>query len=82
MDFDGLGLKQVAALNPVFSMKLLGFIQDAMPARLKEIHMVKQPFIFKMVWKIFSPLIREKLKNRVCTETEMKCVCSIKYDYR
>ncbi|XP_044751648.1 retinaldehyde-binding protein 1 [Coccinella septempunctata] len=65
MDFDGLGMKQVAALNPVFSMKLLGFIQDAMPMRLKEVHMVKQPFIFKMVWKIFSPFIREKLKNRI-----------------
>ncbi|KAK9878594.1 hypothetical protein WA026_022856 [Henosepilachna vigintioctopunctata] len=65
MDFDGLGMKQVASLNPVFSMKLLGFIQDAMPLRLKEVHMVKQPFIFNIVWKIFSPLIRDKLRKRI-----------------
>lgn len=65
MDFDGLSLKQVSALSPSFSMKLLGFIQDAMPLRLKEVHMVKQPFIFNMVWAIFKPLIREKLKKRV-----------------
>lgn len=65
MDFDGLGFKQVASLNPIFSMKLLGFIQEAMPARLKEVHMVKQPFIFKMVWKIFSPMIGEKLGKRI-----------------
>lgn len=65
MDFDGLSMKQVMALSPSFSMRLLGFIQDAMPLRLKEVHMVKQPFIFKMVWKIFSPFIREKLKSRV-----------------
>ena len=65
MDFDGLSLKQVSALSPAFSMKLLGFIQDAMPLRLKEVHMVKQPFIFNMVWAIFKPLIREKLKKRI-----------------
>lgn len=65
MDYDGLGMKQVKALTPSFSMKLLGFIQDAMPLRLKEVHMVKQPFIFNMVWQIFKPFIKEKLKNRI-----------------
>lgn len=65
MDYDGLGMKQVRALSPSFSMKLLSFIQDAMPLRLKEVHMVKQPFIFNMVWTIFKPFIKEKLKNRV-----------------
>jgi retinaldehyde-binding protein 1 len=65
MDFDNLSLKQISALSPAFSMKLLGFIQDAMPLRLKEVHMVKQPFIFKMVWAIFKPFIKEKLKNRI-----------------
>lgn len=65
MDYDGLGMKQVKALSPSFSMKLLNFIQDAMPLRLKEVHMVKEPFIFNIVWNIFKPLIRQKLKNRV-----------------
>lgn len=65
MDFDGLGMSQVRALSPAFSMKLLGFIQDAMPLRLKEVHMVKQPFIFNMVWTIFKPFIKEKLGKRI-----------------
>ncbi|KAL1500884.1 hypothetical protein ABEB36_006306 [Hypothenemus hampei] len=65
MDYNGLGMKQVKALTPAFSMKLLSFIQDAMPLRLKEVHMVKQPFVFNMVWQIFKPFIREKLKNRI-----------------
>ncbi|XP_018569362.1 clavesin-1 [Anoplophora glabripennis] len=65
MDYNGLGLTQVKALSPSFSLKLLSFIQDAMPLRLKEVHMVKQPFIFNMVWTIFKPLIRAKLKNRI-----------------
>ncbi|KAF5274944.1 hypothetical protein FQR65_LT04285 [Abscondita terminalis] len=65
MDFSGLGRKQIVAFNPSFSMKLLGFIQDAMPLRLKEVHIVKQPFIFNIVWQIFCPFIQEKLKGRI-----------------
>ena len=37
MDFDGLSMKQVLGLTPAFSMRLLSFIQDAMPLRLKEV---------------------------------------------
>nr|XP_022914253.1 retinaldehyde-binding protein 1-like [Onthophagus taurus] len=65
MDYKGMGLKQVAALTPAFSMKLLGFIQDAMPLRLKEIHMVNNPWIFKTVWAVFKPFIKEKLGKRI-----------------
>lgn len=65
MDFNGLSMSQVMALSPSFSLRLLTFIQDAMPLRLKEVHMVKQPFIFNMVWNIFKPFIKEKLKKRV-----------------
>lgn len=65
MDYDGLGMKQVKSLTPSFSLKLLGFIQDAMPLRLKEVHMVKQPFVFNMVWQVFKPFIKEKLKTRI-----------------
>ncbi|XP_031345362.1 alpha-tocopherol transfer protein-like [Photinus pyralis] len=65
MDFDGLGHRQALAFNPAFSMKLLGFIQDAMPLRLKEVHIVKQPFIFNIIWTIFKPFIKEKLKSRL-----------------
>lgn len=65
MDFDGLSLKQVKALSPSYTKRLLTFIQDAMPLRLKEVHFVKQPFIFNMVWTLFKPFVKEKLKNRV-----------------
>lgn len=65
MDFDGLSMKQVKALSPSFSKRLLTFIQDAMPLRMKEVHFVKQPFIFKLVWSLFKPFVREKLNKRV-----------------
>ncbi|KAK6631975.1 hypothetical protein RUM44_007005 [Polyplax serrata] len=65
LDFDGLGMAQVLALNPTFSLRLLNFIQDAMPLRLKEVHVVNQPWLFNMVWKIFKPLVKEKLSKRL-----------------
>ncbi|EDS40013.1 cellular retinaldehyde-binding protein [Culex quinquefasciatus] len=65
MDFDGLGMKQVKALSPSFSKLLLTFIQEALPLRLKEVHIIKQPFIFKMVWALFTPFIKEKLNKRI-----------------
>ncbi|KAF7992239.1 hypothetical protein HCN44_001564 [Aphidius gifuensis] len=65
MDFDGLSMKQVMALSPSFSMRLLTFIQDAMPLRLKEVHFVKQPFLFDIVWRMFKPFTREKLRKRM-----------------
>lgn len=68
MDFNGLGLKQVTAMTPSFSKRLLTFIQDAMPIRLKEVHMVNQPYLFNMVWALFKPFIREKLHKRVSNE--------------
>ncbi|XP_058795518.1 clavesin-1 [Phymastichus coffea] len=65
MDFDGLSMKQVLGLTPAFSMRLLSFIQEAMPLRLKEVHFVKEPFIFNMVWQMFKPFVKEKLKKRM-----------------
>jgi len=65
MDFDGLGLSQVRALSPSFSKRLLTFIQDAMPIRMKAVHIINQPYVFNMVWKLFKPFIREKLGSRM-----------------
>ncbi|XP_022128839.2 retinaldehyde-binding protein 1 [Pieris rapae] len=65
MDFHNMGWTQTWGLTPSFSKRLLTFIQDAMPLRLKEVHFVKEPMLFSAVWKMFKPFIREKLKNRI-----------------
>lgn len=67
MDFDGLGMSQIASLTPAWSKRLLTFIQHAMPIRLKQVHIVNQPFMFNVVWKLFKPFVREKLSKRVRT---------------
>ncbi len=65
MDFEGLSLKQVKSMTVGATSRLLTFIQEAMPIRLKEVHFVKQPFIFNMVWALIKPFVKEKLKKRV-----------------
>ena len=43
------------------------YFQEAMPLRLKEVHFVNQPILFNMVWQMFKPFVKEKLKKRVNT---------------
>lgn len=74
-DFDGLGMKQIRAMTPGVVQRLLTFIQQAMPLRMKEIHFVKQPFIFKMVWSLMKPFVKEKLNKRVSSENYIHKSC-------
>ncbi|KAG5673907.1 hypothetical protein PVAND_003908 [Polypedilum vanderplanki] len=64
-DFEGLGMKQIKAMTPGTIQRLLTFIQVAMPLRLKEVHFVKQPFIFNMVWSLMKPFLNQKMKSRM-----------------
>lgn len=45
-----------------------------MPLRLKEVHIINQPYVFNMIWQIFKPFIKEKLKNRVSRYEKSKMV--------
>ncbi|XP_063698391.1 retinaldehyde-binding protein 1 isoform X2 [Culicoides brevitarsis] len=65
MDYENMGLKQVKAMTPGSTKRLITFIQDAMPLRMKEVHMIKQPYVFNMVWSVVKPFLKEKLKNRI-----------------
>lgn len=32
---------------------------------MHQVHIVKQPFLFNMVWQMFKPFVKEKLKKRM-----------------
>eukprot|EP00057_Strongylocentrotus_purpuratus_P015757 XP_011670231.1 PREDICTED: tyrosine-protein phosphatase non-receptor type 9 isoform X1 [Strongylocentrotus purpuratus] len=47
------------------SKKLLGMLRDGYPARLKRIYVVTPPLWFKAMYKILTPMLKEKMKERV-----------------
>lgn len=41
--------------------------QSCLPARYKEVHVINEPFICKVVMQILKPIIPQKLRKRVST---------------
>ncbi|KAK2580018.1 hypothetical protein KPH14_012307 [Odynerus spinipes] len=64
-DMDGLTLQQTWQFTPPFAKRIVDWLQDAMPLRVKNIHVVNQPYVFNMVFALFKPFLREKLKSRI-----------------
>jgi len=64
-DMDGLTLQQTWQFTPPFAKRIVDLLQEAMPVRIKNIHIVNQPYVFNMVFALFKPFLKEKLKNRV-----------------
>uniref|UniRef100_V5GKY7 Clavesin-1 n=1 Tax=Anoplophora glabripennis TaxID=217634 RepID=V5GKY7_ANOGL len=64
-DMDGLSLAQTTKFTPSFAKRIVDWLQDSVPLRIKNIHIVNQPYIFKMVFALFKPFLKEKLRNRI-----------------
>ncbi|XP_015174059.1 PREDICTED: alpha-tocopherol transfer protein-like isoform X2 [Polistes dominula] len=64
-DMNGLPFSHVPHITPRFAAMLAEFTQRCLPIRLKNVHIVNQPFIFNMVYAVFKPFLSEKLRNRI-----------------
>ncbi|SPP85483.1 alpha-tocopherol transfer protein-like isoform X2 [Drosophila guanche] len=64
-DMDGLSLQQTWQFTPPFAKRIVDWLQDAVPLRIKAIHIVNQPKIFNVVFALFKPFLREKLRGRI-----------------
>ncbi|PIK51310.1 putative tyrosine-protein phosphatase non-receptor type 9 isoform X1 [Apostichopus japonicus] len=47
------------------SKKLLGILRDGYPARLKAVYVVTPPLWFKTMYKILTPFLKDKIRDRV-----------------
>ncbi|KAG8238362.1 hypothetical protein J437_LFUL018005 [Ladona fulva] len=74
LDTYGLGLSHVCHFTPAFAGRVVEWVQDCLPTRLKAVHVVNQPYIFNMVFTLFKPFMREKLRNRVSGHSCVRCV--------
>ncbi|GJQ71860.1 hypothetical protein Trydic_g14747, partial [Trypoxylus dichotomus] len=64
-DMDGLSMQQTWQFTPPFAKRIVDWLQDAMPCRIKNIHIINQPYIFNVVFALFKPFLREKLRKRI-----------------
>ncbi|XP_029155352.1 alpha-tocopherol transfer protein-like isoform X2 [Nylanderia fulva] len=64
-DMDGLTLQQAWQFTPPFAKRLVDLLQEAMPLRIKNLHIVNQPYVFNMVFALFKPFLKEKFKSRI-----------------
>lgn len=64
-DMDGLSLQQTWQFTPQFAKRIVDWLQDAVPLRIKAIHIINQPKIFQVVFALFKPFLREKLRSRI-----------------
>ncbi|PBC32778.1 Alpha-tocopherol transfer protein [Apis cerana cerana] len=53
----GFSLSHATHITPSFAAAMTEWIQRCLPSRIKGIHIVNQPFIFKMVYAIFKPFL-------------------------
>lgn len=60
-----LSLQQTWQFTPPFAKRIVDWLQDSVPLRIKGIHIINQPKIFQMVFALFKPFLREKLRNRI-----------------
>uniref|UniRef100_U5EY92 Putative intracellular n=1 Tax=Corethrella appendiculata TaxID=1370023 RepID=U5EY92_9DIPT len=64
-DMDGLSMQQVWQFTPQFAKRIVDWLQDSVPLRIKGFHVINQPKIFNVVFALFKPFLREKLRSRI-----------------
>lgn len=63
-DYNGVGLAHASQLGPFLAKKVVGILQDGFPIRIKAVNIINEPRIFKGIFAIIKPFLKEKMAQR------------------
>lgn len=63
-DYGGVGLSQASHFGPFIAKKVIGILQDGFPIRIKAVNVINEPRIFKGIFAILRPFLKEKIVKR------------------
>ncbi|XP_077473579.1 alpha-tocopherol transfer protein-like isoform X4 [Stigmatopora argus] len=64
-DYSGVGVSQASDPGPFLAKKVVAVLQDGFPVRIKAVHVVNEPRIFKGIFALIKPFLKEKMAQRV-----------------
>ncbi|XP_006000548.1 alpha-tocopherol transfer protein-like [Latimeria chalumnae] len=64
-DYGGVGLSQASHFGPFIARKVIGILQDGFPIRIKAVNIINEPRIFKGIFAVMKPFLKEKITNRI-----------------
>lgn len=65
LDMEGLSMQHVLQFTPSFASRIVEWLQEAIPLRVKGLYIINQSFLFDCVFKLFKPFLKEKLRSRI-----------------
>ncbi|KAJ8016973.1 hypothetical protein DPEC_G00012950 [Dallia pectoralis] len=63
-DYTGVGFSQASNPGPFLAKKVVSILQDSFPIRIKAVNIVNEPRIFKGIFAIIKPFLKEKMAER------------------
>ncbi|KAL0158170.1 hypothetical protein M9458_046246, partial [Cirrhinus mrigala] len=64
VDYAGVGLSQASNPGPLLAKKVVSILQDGFPIRIKAVNIINEPRIFKGIFAIIKPFLKEKMAER------------------
>ncbi|KAM4691488.1 alpha-tocopherol transfer protein-like [Rhinophrynus dorsalis] len=63
-DYNDVGFSQASHFGPFIAKKVIGILQDGFPIRIKAVNIINEPRIFKGIFAILKPFLKEKIVKR------------------
>ncbi|KMQ87735.1 alpha-tocopherol transfer [Lasius niger] len=71
-DATGVSLGHMGRINPMSIKKLLYYLQNALPARLKAVHIINMSPVAEVIYNMFKPFIKAELIHLVHFHSSME----------